>query len=162
MNAQSYTHAEPNNLIYTIKTHYAGLLLNRLREINELRNGASPWAKHNPNRVHITEIFDDGSEDDTQPTYTLRYHSKAATQVLEINITESQYDAHSDRIEKTIVINDEDKRCKYTFNIYVLRDNVGDPIVLPTRYEAIRDKSADSRIAELDREILTTLDLCVN
>lgn len=156
----SYTHAEPNNLIYTVKTHYAGLLLDRLRDTADFR--VDPSVTHNPNRVHITEIYDDGSEDNTDPKYTLRYHAKRSTHVLEINISESLTGANSDRIVKTMELNDEEKHHKYTFLVRVLRGFDGSPIILPTGVASVTDKSAKSRVAELDREILTTLDLCVN
>ena len=155
----SYTHAEPNNLIYTVKTHYAGLLLDRLRDIDDFRTDPM---KHNPDRVHITEIYDDGSEDNTDPKYTLRYHTKQSTHVLEIVISESLTGANSDRIVKTMELNDEEKHYKYTFLVRVLRGLDGNPIILPTGVASVTNKNAESRIDELDREILTTLDLCVN
>lgn len=159
MNAQSYIHAEPNDLIYTVKTHYAGLLLDRLREIDDLR--ANPSTKHNPKRVHITEIFNDGSEDNTHPTYKLTYHAKQATHVFEIIIAESS-SASSNRIVKTMTLNDDETRYTYTFLVHVLRGFDGNPIILPAGDESVTDKNAESKIAELDQEVLATFSLCVN
>lgn len=159
METPPHPHTHPNDLAYTIKTHYAGLILNRLRNLDNVRNTAS--SKYEPINVHISESYDDGEKDNTQPAYTLRYSTRKNTRVLELVITESSIHAYSDHIEKTIVINGGEKNYEHKFNICVLRGNDGNPIVLSTNNDSTSDKNLKSRIDDLNQKVLETLDLLV-
>lgn len=158
MKAQSCSQAQPNDLAYTVKTHYAKLLLDHLHGIDTLRADTS--VKHNPEQVFITEIYDDGSEDDTHPTYTLRYRGKHGTHLLEIVIFEFAAYAFSDHIKKVMTVNDGEEYYNYIFRICVSRNTDGNPILSPLG-KHIEDKNVESSINELDQEILAALDYCM-
>ena len=150
-------HAETNDLAYIVKTHYAKLILDHLRKFDRIYN--DPAMGHEPIHVHISESYNYGEKDNTPAGYTLRYAAKQNTRVLELAISESSIQGYSDRIEKTISIYGCKKHYEYRFNICALRGNNGDPIVLPTSDSSTIDKDGESKIEELDQEVLEALDL---
>lgn len=150
-------HTHPNDLAYTVKTHYAGLILNHLRKLDNIHSNTP--SEYEPISVHISESYDDGTNNNVQPEYTLRYSTGQNTRVLELVISESTIHAYSDHVEKTIVVNGGKKNFEHRFNICALRDRNGEPILLPTSDGSTSNKNAKSRINELDQEVLCALDL---